>query len=359
VKPQDQKVVLAPKGGERYESAPTIIIKALHNSHTLEGNPMQKFFSSLVFSFCLLTGFVPTATANKPIVAVGDIESSFSNYDTSNIKSAIETSLSQSGKYTLMERGRLDQLLAEQGMAAQGLTSGAGSMGGFDGIDYLIYGRVTQVGLESQNLFVMTQCKANFGIDIRVSDVRSGEIRLTHSVNVEDDVATGGKDDNPCVGVTFDSLTDLSLNAASQIVEALSQNLFPVKIARATQDEVYLNYGEGFLNKGELLKIAILGEGFVDPDTGEVLGAEETIVAIVQVKDVRSKFSIADIIMSNEKLKVGDVANRLSSKDNKRLSKGLKACTKARQKAKTNCDKGKKSCAKDTTKARDACDLIA
>lgn len=308
--------------------------------------------------FILLALQASMASSNKPVVAVGDIESSFANYDTANIKSSIETALSQSGKYTLMERGRLDQLLAEQGMAAQGLTAGSGTIGGFEGIDYLIYGRVTQVGLESQNLFILTQCQATFGIDIRVSDVSSGEIRLTHSVNMEESVATGGKDENPCAGVTFSSLSELSLNAASQIVEALSQNLFPVKIARATKTEVYLNYGEGFLNKGELLKIAIQGEGFMDPDTGEVLGAEETIVAVVKVRDIRSKFSIADVIMSKESLNVGDVANRLSQKDNKRLAKGLASCEKARSTAAKSCGAGKKSCEKDEAKANKGCDLL-
>jgi curli biogenesis system outer membrane secretion channel CsgG len=306
----------------------------------------------------LLAFQASVASSNKPVVAVGDIESSFATYDTANIKSSIETALAQSGKYTLMERGRLDQLMAEQGMAAQGLTAGSGAIGGFEGIDYLIYGRVTQVGLESKNLFVITECSATFGIDIRVSDVSTGEIRLTHSINMEEGVATAGSDENPCAGVTFSSLSELSLNAASQIVEALSQNLFPVKIARASETEVYLNYGEGFLNKGELLKIAVMGEGFVDPDTGEVLGAEETIVAVVKVRDIRSKFSIADIMMGKEPLKVGDVANRLNKNDNKRLAKGLKSCEAARSKASKNCDKGKKSCEKDKAKANKACDLL-
>ena len=129
----------------------------------------------------VLSSALAIAQSNKPIVAVGTFESSFSNYDTRNIQTAIETALSKTQKFSLMERGRLDQLLAEQGMSAGGIVGGSGQIGGFDGVDYLIYGRVTQLGLEAKNLFIMSACEAKLGIDIRVVDVRTGEIRLSET----------------------------------------------------------------------------------------------------------------------------------------------------------------------------------
>jgi len=105
----------------------------------------------VVLGMCLaLSSTWALAQSSKPIVAVGTFESSFNNYDTRNIQTAIETALSKTQKFSLMERGRLDQLLAEQGMGADGLVNGSGQMGGFDGVDYLIYGRVTQLGLEAK-----------------------------------------------------------------------------------------------------------------------------------------------------------------------------------------------------------------
>ena len=299
----------------------------------------------------------PASSQNKP-VAVSSIETSFTDYDTRNIQTAIETAIVQSGKYTLMERSRLDDLLKEQGKGAGGLIQGSGELGGFAGIDYLIYGRVTNVGLSSENLFIVTQCKANFAIDIRVTDMQTGEIRLTKNVNAQDEVATGGAEENPCRGVTFASLSGLADSAAREIVEAMSQALFPVKLARVTSGEVYLNYGEGFLNKNELLKVTAMGEGFLDPDTGEVLGAEETLIAIVQVESTRPKYSVASIIFQDGDLNVGDIARRLDKSDSKELKKSLSKCTKDTKKAEKACDKGKKTCEKYTAAAEKSCEAL-
>ena len=257
-----------------------------------------------------------------------------------------------------MERGRLDELLSEQGKSASGLIAGSGAVGGFDGVDYLIYGRVTNVGLSAQNMLLLQQCQASFAIDIRVVDVQSGEIRLTKNVSETDTVATAGADENPCRGITFASLSGLADDAAREIVETISQVLFPVKLAKVSEDEVYLNYGEGFLEKGEMLKIASMGEGFLDPDTGEILGAEETLIAIVQVETLRAKYSVASIILQTDDLSVGDVANRLDKNDAKKLQKAVVKCNKDTTKAKKACDKGSKSCDKSKAKAELSCSSI-
>ena len=77
---------------------------------------------------------VVNAQSNKPIIGVGTFESSFTDYDSRNIQTAVETALSKTGKFTLIERGRLDQILAEQNLSIQGLVEGgASSFGGFGG----------------------------------------------------------------------------------------------------------------------------------------------------------------------------------------------------------------------------------
>jgi len=319
---------------------------------------VTQFAKCFVAILCFYSLGMSAFAQNKPIVAVSSFESSFEDYDTTNIQTAIETAIVQSGKYTLMERGRLDELLSEQGKSASGLVAGSGEIGGFEGIDYLIYGRVTNVGLSAKNMLLLQQCEASFAIDIRVVDIQSGEIRLTKNVSASDDVATAGAEENPCKGVTFASLSGLADSAAREIVEAMSQALFPVKLARVSEDEVYLNYGEGFLGKGELLKVTSMGEGFLDPDTGEMLGAEETLIAIVQVESLRAKYSIASIILQNGDLNVGDVANRLDNADSKKLQKAVVKCNKDTTKAKKACDKSSKSCEKYREAAEQSCSSI-
>tara|TARA_B110000211_G_C14010079_1_gene522673 strand:- start:217 stop:1146 length:930 start_codon:yes stop_codon:yes gene_type:complete len=298
-----------------------------------------------------------SAQGNKPIVAVASFESSFSNYDSRNIQTAIETALSKTQKFTLMERGRLDSLLAEQGLSANGLVAGSGEIGGFSGVDYLIYGRVTQLGLEAKNVLIMSACEAQLGLDVRVVDVKTGEIRLSENISADDQVNTAGAEENPCNGVGISAFDNLTATTARKLAEKLTQTLFPVKLAKVSSDEVYLNYGEGFLNSGEILKVVSLGEGFEDPDTGEIIGAEEELLAIVKVTKLRPKYSIASILMQAGDLNRGDVANRLSKKAQKKAQKVVKSCTSAIKRVTKSCKKDGKKCDKAREKKATSCAL--
>ena len=301
---------------------------------------------------------VSYAQSNKPIIGVGTFESSFSDYDSRNIQTAIETALSKTGKFTLIERGRLDQLLAEQNLSIQGLVdSGASEFGGFGGVDYLLYGRVTQLGLESKNLLIMSACEAKFGLDVRVVDVATAEIRLSENITDDDQVNTSDSESNPCRGIGISAFDNLAAKVSRKIAEKLTQNLFPVKIARVTGDQVYLNYGAGFLKNGELLKIVTLGEGFIDPDTGEVLGADEELIGVVEVTETKAKFSIGKIRLQTSGLSVGDVANRLGKSEIKSLDRKLKSCNRAMSSEQKACKKEGSRCDKAIAKREDACAL--
>ena len=314
--------------------------------------------SQLLLSMILVacSTFV-SAQGNKPIVAVASFESSFSNYDSRNIQTAIETALSKTQKFTLMERGRLDSLLAEQGLSANGLVAGSGEIGGFSGVDYLIYGRVTQLGLEAKNVLIMSACEAQLGLDVRVVDVKTGEIRLSENISADDQVNTAGAEENPCNGVGISAFDNLTATTARKLAEKLTQTLFPVKLAKVSSDEVYLNYGEGFLNSGEILKVVSLGEGFEDPDTGEIIGAEEELLAIVKVTKLRPKYSIASILMQAGDLNRGDIANRLSKKAQKKAQKVVKSCTSAIKRVTKSCKKDGKKCDKAREKKATSCAL--
>ena len=103
---------------------------------------------TLVLALCVaLVSSYTLAQGNKPVIGVGSIESSFSDYDERNIQTAIETALSKTGKFTLIERGRLDELLEEQNLSIQGLVDGGStSLGGFGGVDYLYTAELHNLG---------------------------------------------------------------------------------------------------------------------------------------------------------------------------------------------------------------------
>ena len=298
-----------------------------------------------VFAMALLCCVSPQALAqqNTPVVAVGEIQSSYANWDTATVQTALESALSKTRKFTIMERGRLDQLLQERGLSVAGIADGNASLGGFSGVDYLLYGRVMDASFASENMIIVTQCKATVGLDVRTVDVNTGEIRFSESVRVSDVIASGGGDQNPCRGVTAASFTDLGSQAAEAVAEKLTIALFPVKLVRVVNDEVYLNYGAPFLVPGDYMKVVTLGEGFVDPDTGEVLGADEEESGLLVVRDVRPKYSIADVVYRYAPaMAVGDVAMKLSGSESKSVQRMLANIEKEEAKQRRDCKNAQK-----------------
>ena len=319
----------------------------------MKNNSIQKMaLSALV----LLLLAVNSSASNKPVIAVGEITSAVSEFNTMSIQLAIENALAKTGKYTIMERTRLDSLLQERGLSAAGITQGDGSLGGFSGVDYLVYGSVSNITVGQKNMFIVMNCDASLSMNIRVVDVGSGEIRFSENVTIEETVGTSGTDKDPCYGISLASINVLGEDASDGIANKMTTAIFPIKVARSVGTEVYLNYGEGTLAKSDILSLKSIGEGFVDPDTGEVLGAEETTTAVIVVSDVRPKYSIGEIVAQVSPVSVGDIAYILEGRSSEKQAKKCQSSTAKRDK---DCAKGGKRCQKSLERMKKDCgDLL-
>ena len=51
-----------------------------------------------------------------------------------------------------------------------------------------------------------------------------------------------------------------------------------------------------YKKKGSFYKVVELGEGFTDPDTGEVLGQDETYIGAIEITETKSKYSIGRVL---------------------------------------------------------------
>lgn len=285
------------------------------------------------------------AAEQSPVIAVGEITTAVRQWDMENMRTAIETAISKTRKFVLMERSRLDALLEERGLSLSGITEGINSLGGFGGVDYLLYGRVTQVNLESKYRVLVSVCDATVGLDVRTVDVRTGEIRFSESVRLSKNVATGDADADACRGLPLSSLEELSVDAAEIVARKLTISLFPIKIANIDGSRAFLNYGEPLLKKGDYVRVVRIGEGFVDPDSGEILGAEEVDAGMLRVAEVRTRYSIADIMLVRENFGVGDVGHKVAGKDaTKAVELELAACEKARKNEERRCRKEGRRC---------------
>ena len=121
--------------------------------------------------FVSLTLSAAALAATKPVVAIGGIDVSAQNiscegwdrstYDCNQdlaegFRRMLETSIIKAGKMDVMGRGQLTQILEEQGLAATGLTTAGGGLGGLTGVDYLVIGSVTRFGATEDKTSVST-----------------------------------------------------------------------------------------------------------------------------------------------------------------------------------------------------------
>ena len=103
----------------------------------------------LLFSLSLLILTVEiSAQSKKPVIGIGEMRSSVGG-DVDTFRAMLETALANTNKFDLIERSRIGDLISEQALSAGGITQGSGQIGGISGVDYLIYGSITKLGVET------------------------------------------------------------------------------------------------------------------------------------------------------------------------------------------------------------------
>lgn len=252
-------------------------------------------FSGLIFS------------QNLPIIAVTEIQSSvdskywrdYKNSKSNNFQNMLETQLVKVGRFKIMERNRIDEVLSEQ--ALQGEFSGSGTNMAMGAVDYIVYGSVTKFGKKEKviqtNKFSSVKIITEFGIDLKVVSALDGEVRRAEAVNVVLETASGMSTGKVSTGdAAADPLADVQRRAAKKVAAAIAESIFPIGVITFRDNEAYLNYGEAILTVGDRLKVIQPGEELIDEATGLNLGATETVIGTVEVTEALEKFSKAKVI---------------------------------------------------------------
>lgn len=282
---------------------------------------LKSLRSMLARLACLLTVTVLSSSltaADLPIVAVSKFTSTvdspyFRRYSASNPQNfevMIETQLMKIGRFKVYERNRLDQILTEQGI--QESLSGNGMIMKVDGVDYLLYGSITDYSSEIKEIrtgsFASRKLITQFGVDVKIADARTSELRRAETVTVRVEsanaIATGGFSQGEIAG---DGLVEAQRKAAKIVASLLTESIFPISVVDVADGSVYINYGDSILSVGDELRIVKQGRQLVDPQSGKVLGATETLVGRVRIKEVTGDFSIGEMVSGSEP-KAGDIA---------------------------------------------------
>lgn len=266
--------------------------------------------------------------AGKKIVCVMDLEDKSSHsHSWQNVGTGIAemmvTALSETKKYTLIEREKLEAVLDEQKLGASGAVTAqtAAKIGRLLGAQYIITGAVTEFGVKDSKIGVgglekvlpfgggakVAKNTARVSIDVRAIDTTSAQIVAAakgegskSSAEFSGDLSIAPSFDFGKEGFDETIIGKAARKAVDDVAKELSKKFdesgpSAVKIIKITGSQIYINSGGADGEKeGHVYGIYRTGEEMIDPDTGESLGSEETKVGTAKVVKVTPKYSVAE-----------------------------------------------------------------
>jgi curli biogenesis system outer membrane secretion channel CsgG len=238
-----------------------------------------------------------------------------------NLAIMLESALYDSGRFVIVEREKLTDVIAEQDLAASGraAASKVAQTGKIRSTRYIGSGAVTGVE-ESQSggaggisfggvRLGGGKSEAQINLIVKLIDTTTGEIVAKQnitgkagntSLNVglsAGGVSTdlGGFKKTPIGQAAQDCINQAGAFIAKQMEE------FPFEgsvIKVSDKGQVIINRGSEFgVEAGQELVMATEGETLMDPDTGAILGKEEgSVIGKIKVAKVLEKMSYADIL---------------------------------------------------------------
>lgn len=272
---------------------------------------------------------------------MGDVDYSASTtgVPVNGIEAIVIDSLSQTGRFRLVERTELDSVLGEQDLAASGRIakpSGA-KTGNVLGAEYLVQLVVTDYetntsgkdggvgGLLSRKVPLLGGIKAGsskgrVGLNIRLIDAETSEITFTKQIEAvikETNIGFGGVawGSDMALGGFLSSYAKTPVGQA--VIAGVNQAVFELikqvgakpaegSIVKADATQVYTNLGQDAVAVGDRLQVLKKGEELIDPDTGISLGGSTTVIGEIEVNQVQEKFSIARPVSLNQTPDRGD-----------------------------------------------------
>jgi curli biogenesis system outer membrane secretion channel CsgG len=289
------------------------------------------------------TSFVTAADAAKPRVAVLEFKNKTEGYIWAWYRAGqaaqdmLVTELVKKGSFRVMEREQLAAILEEKNLTLAGDIDPktAVKLGKMIGVEYLIAGAVTELGVADRDVSVpsglfggrlpsvnVRSQKMDAAVDARAFSTSTGEIvwadtasESTSDSSVYVAGAGGGVEDRrkldrllrPVVLKLAQSLSQTKIST-SGLGGASDASGVAGKIAKAGGGAIYLNVGgEAGIKEGDEFDVFRVGEVIKDPDTGEVLGANEVKVGRVKVIAIRGPRLSAAIVVSGSGFKPGDL----------------------------------------------------
>lgn len=252
------------------------------------------------------------------------------------VSDLLTNKLVQSGKYTLIERSRIAEILQEQNLATAGRIdpSTAAQVGRVLGADAVVIGSVTRFNLDEEGGSISIlgiggsnrTRTAEVALAARIVNTTTAEIVSVAESSASAEKGTGGvsisilgssstsaNNDNELLSTAAEqAVSDLAskLSSAAPQLAALPQ-VMPVvdaTVADVSGTTVIINKGsqDGF-RTGMRLSIERVDREVTDPETGEVLRRVTTPIGQIELTEVDGGSGVGRIV-SGSGFQVGDKA---------------------------------------------------
>ncbi len=260
------------------------------------------------------------------------------NGPSKGVSNLLTNELVKDGTYVLIERSKVDAILAEQnlGQTDRLEPSTAAQIGRILGVDAVLMGSITQFNMEDQDNDVSVGRIFGFGgkrkrqianvqISTRLVGTSTGEIlSAAEGTGRADKSGGGGKIFGISASTGGDSSDRLLGEAAKQAVDQVVAQLVTVApklaalpevlptaepvIADVTGQQVILNRGgkDGF-RPGMVLSVERVIKEIKDPETGKLLRRQSQTIGRLQLTEVDPESSVATVL-SGQGFEVGDRA---------------------------------------------------
>ena len=239
------------------------------------------------------------------------------------------TSLVKSGRYRVIERQEIEQIINEQQLGQSGMVTAqsAAKVSQLLGVEIAIIGSVTEFGQQRSDTggrvkrigVGISKMGATVGLDIRFINTTTGEILAAENIRRQKskkglsvstpkfDFRNKNKFDDSLVGkATREAIEDIM-----KLLDDKSAAIpWQAKIITVKDNTVFINAGsEAGVQVGDVFYIYSEGEALIDPDTGISLGSIESKIGKIEVTNNNLGNGKASqcIIKEGEGFKKGDL----------------------------------------------------
>ena len=255
------------------------------------------------------------------------------------IEAIVMDVMNQTGRFRLVERQVLSSILQEQDLAASGRVakpSGA-KTGKILGAQYLVQLVITDYeantsGSSGGGFGLLTSRvpllgglglksgKGRVGMNFRLIDAETSEVIYTKQIEsmIKESGLTVGAaafGGAGALGGFFSGYAKTPIGQAViaginkgvyELVKQIGASPASGTVIKTEGKKVWINVGAADVSVGDTLMVMSKGEELIDPDTGISLGSSDTEIGRVEVYRAEEKFSIADVIGVDGRLRRGD-----------------------------------------------------